>query len=284
MPAAYALQHGKGLMPLQRGWSMALDVAKYLDRLGYTGALRPDLATLKALHLRHLRTVPFENLDIHSGRAIALDETSLYEKIVLERRGGFCYELNGLFAKLLQAVGFAVTLVAASDAHSDGSFGPEFDHLALIVDIPGMGPAERWLADVGWGDTFLAPLRLDDTDWQSDGERAYRIESDAEHRLVWQRRHDGREECNYRFRLEARSLADFAAMCLFHQVSPNSPFTQKRLVTMATVEGRVTLDDERLTVTTGAVKDQHDVDGEQEFVLLLKRHFGVELAPREESG
>ena len=98
-----------------------MDTTAYLHRIRYHRPLDPSSVTLRALHRAHLHTVPFENLDIHLGRPIALDETALFDKIVARRRGGFCYELNGLFAVLLRILGFTVTLLAASDAHSDGS-------------------------------------------------------------------------------------------------------------------------------------------------------------------
>ena len=81
-----------------------LDVERYLQRIDYSGPTVPTLETLSALHQAHLLAVPFENLDIHLGRAIVLDEEALYDKIVERRRGGFCYELNGLFAALLRAL------------------------------------------------------------------------------------------------------------------------------------------------------------------------------------
>ena len=85
------------------------------------------------MHRAHLLAVPFENLDIHLGRPISLDQDALFGKIVTRRRGGFCYELNGLFALLLRELGFEVTLLSAGVARADGGFGPEFDHLTLLV-------------------------------------------------------------------------------------------------------------------------------------------------------
>jgi len=153
-----------------------LDDSAYLDRLSYTGPTAPTLETLRALHLAHLYAVPFENLDIHIGRKIILDEEKLFDKIVSHRRGGFCYELNGLFAALLRALSFDVTLLAAGVwnlAHQ--RFDPEFDHLCLLVRLE-----ERWLADVGFGDTFREPLRLDDPGEQIQNGKAYRIERDGD--------------------------------------------------------------------------------------------------------
>src|ERR1043166_851204 len=136
-----------------------MDVARYLARIGYEGEVAPTAEVLRALHRRHLLSVPFENLDIHRKRAIAIDDDAFFRKVVDERRGGFCYELNGAFGNLLRAIGFDVANVSARPGSAAiQSCGPEFDHLALIVPIDG----ERWLADVGFGDSFLEPLRVDE--------------------------------------------------------------------------------------------------------------------------
>ena len=135
----------------------------YLHRIDFSApvsaaAPAPTLATLQALHLSHLLAVPFENLSIHYEQPIILEEAALFNKIVGQRRGGFCYELNGLFAWLLRALGFQVTLLSAGVAHAEGGFGPEFDHLTLLVHQ--LSGAD-WLADVGFGDSFRQPLRLE---------------------------------------------------------------------------------------------------------------------------
>src|SRR5215207_7769491 len=101
-----------------------MDIAHYLQRISYNGPLDVSAATLEALHLAHLLAVPFENLDVWRKRQIVLDEMALFEKIVARRRGGFCYELNGLFGTLLRELGFGVTLLAAGVARADGGFGP----------------------------------------------------------------------------------------------------------------------------------------------------------------
>ena len=110
-----------------------VDRARYLERITYHGSREPILPILQALHEAHLLAVPFENLDIFLGRAIVLDEASLWSKIIEQHRGGFCYELNGLFALLLRALGFQVDLLSAAVARSTGGFGPDFDHLTLRV-------------------------------------------------------------------------------------------------------------------------------------------------------
>src|SRR5262245_14904037 len=130
-------------------------VAEYLGRVGYDGPVDVTPETLRRLHLAHLLAVPFENLDIHLGRPIVLDVDRIFEKIVRRRRGGFCYELNGLFAWLLGELGFDVELLSAQ-VLDGGRLGPEFDHMTLLVEHEG-----RWLVDVGFGDSFLEPLALE---------------------------------------------------------------------------------------------------------------------------
>src|SRR5574341_1384060 len=114
----------------------SMDVTTYLNRINYRGSTAPTAAALRGLHLAHLYSVPFENLDIHLGRRIVLDEASFFDKIACHRRGGFCYELNGLFAALLRELGFNVTLLSAGvyEAEHD-RFGPDCDHMVLLVQL-----------------------------------------------------------------------------------------------------------------------------------------------------
>ena len=118
-----------------------MEVKAYLERIGYRGPLAPTADTLRRLHVAHLLTVPFENLSIHAGERIVLDDVSLFDKLVTRRRGGFCYELNGLFAALLRELGFQVEMLSARVANREGVFGPEFDHMALLVKLEEIGRA-----------------------------------------------------------------------------------------------------------------------------------------------
>ena len=127
-----------------------------MKRIGYGGATVVGKALLRALHERHLRSIPFEDLDIHQNIPIRLDPESLYQKLVVRRRGGFCYELNYLFSQLLSALGFDCHLLAASIYDAKKGWGPEFDHLALLVSLD-----EPWLVDVGYGELFFFPKKID---------------------------------------------------------------------------------------------------------------------------
>ena len=156
-----------------------MNVTAYLERINYHGPTAPTAETLRELHRAHMLALPFENLDIHLGREIGHDDERLYAKVVERRRGGFCYELNGAFAALLRDLGFSVKKLAAGVARADGSFGPTFDHMALLVELD-----MRWLADVGFGEGFREPLRLDEAGEQAQAFGAYRIRQAGEYRLL----------------------------------------------------------------------------------------------------
>src|SRR5262245_13466408 len=224
-----------------------MNIQAYLDRIDYHGPIEPTAETLRALHVAHMLAVPFENLNIGRGWPIVLDQDALFEKIVVRRRGGFCYELNGLFAALLRALDFEVTLLSAGVARAAGGFGPEFDHLTLLVRGIGdrgwgMGLAGSpipWLADVGFGDSFREPLRFEEHSEQRQGERVYRLARDGEYLVLQQREGDGAWEPQYRFTLQPRRHEEYAEMCRYHQTSPESSFTRRRVCTRATPEGRI---------------------------------------------
>ena len=250
-----------------------MNLTDYLKRIDYQGSLEPTAATLRALHIAHLRQVPFENLDIHRRRVFNLDPAALFDKIVMRRRGGFCYELNGLFALLLEQLGFEVTRLAARVVDKDGSLGPAFDHLTLRVECPNAA-ASLWLVDVGFGDSFLEPLRFDEQREQADGLRAYRIEHDEANRWVWERDYDGAWTRQYCFDLQPRQLSDFAAMCVWQQTSPDSSFTRRRICTRATPDGRITLSDLRLITTVCGQRSEQAIS-EEEYPVVLREQYGV---------
>ena len=254
-----------------------MDLQAYLGRLRCAAPHKRDAAALAALHLAHLQTIPFENLDIHLDRPISLELPALFDKIVRQGRGGFCYELNGLFAAGLQALGFGVTHLAASDAHYDGTFGPEFDHLALLVTCP--GDPQRWLVDVGWGDTFQFPLHIDETVPQPQNGRSYRLDPlDGGYLLLWQCERDGTWERQYRLSLQPRRFPDdYLETCVFHQTSPRTIFTRKRICTLATPDGRVTLDQTRLIETGNGQRQETPAEDPEIYRQLLAEKFGIHL-------
>jgi N-hydroxyarylamine O-acetyltransferase len=245
-----------------------MDVQQYLHRVGYKSPVRPDRATLSRLHRAHLLAVPFENLDIMAGRRIILDEAWFYEKIVSRQRGGFCYELNGLFACLLREIGFRVDLLSARMRTEGGVFGPPLDHLALLVHLD-----EPWLADVA-GVSFTGPLRLASTGRQMRSGRAWRIVAHEGERLLQRRDAEG-WRAEYLFALEPRTLADFERGCRFHQTSPDSPFTRQHLCSLTTRTGRITLSGNRFIETVNDVRSETALVSEDEAQAILRERFGL---------
>ncbi len=246
----------------------------YLERIGYSGPREVSVATLKQLHLAHMLSVPFENLDIHLGHPIAVSLPSLYEKIVQRRRGGFCYELNGLFGWLLVELGFKVAMLSAR-VFNGSQPGPEFDHMILLVKLE-----EHLIADVGFGDSFLEPLWLNTHETVLQYGSSYRLVG-SEPAMVLERRRDSDWESQYVFSLVPRRLAEFSAMCHHHQTSPESHFTQKAVCSMATTNGRITLANGRLIMTTAAQREVLEVTSEEEYQSHLKVHFGITLGEGE---
>jgi N-hydroxyarylamine O-acetyltransferase len=249
-----------------------MDVDTFLGRIGYSGPREPNAETLRQLHRAHMLAVPFENLDIHLGRPIVLSAPAFYDKIVRHRRGGFCYELNGLFAWLLEQLGFGVAMLSAR-VYDGVQPGPEFDHLVLLVDALG----DRMIADVGFGDSFLEPLRLDSAEEVVQQGSAYRLTRSG-HDTILERRRGADWEPQYVFSLTPRQLGEFAAMCERQQTSPESVFTRKTVCSMATTDGRITLSNNRVITTVAGRRTEREIANEAEYRTLLAAHFGMVLS------
>jgi N-hydroxyarylamine O-acetyltransferase len=224
------------------------------------------------LQLAHLNRVPFENLDIHRDVAIVLDLEAIFDKVVARRRGGYCYELNSLFGALLTAVGYRVDLVAARVA-SDGGLGPEFAHMALLVqtdeqDVP-------LLVDVGFGDAFTAPLPLIGGAELFDRDRLVRL---TRHGSQWAYEEDRGSgwHMRYAFMTQPRQIADFQAMNVWQQTSPDSHFTAQAICSMLSADGRVTISGNRLIVTSSGERVERELLP-SEIEATLRDRFGIEM-------
>ncbi|MBD2753253.1 arylamine N-acetyltransferase family protein [Spirosoma validum] len=252
-----------------------MNVDAYLERIQYTGQREPTLATLQALHHQHQLTVPIENLDIHNNREIRLLPEALFDKLITQKRGGFCYELNGLFYELLNTLGFDVTRISGCTYETDKGFNPEFDHLAIVARIDGID----WLVDVAFGKRFpLYPIPLRLNQIQEDKSGCYLIaEHDADYMAIRHVNEQGDWEPGYIFTLTPRELSDFADMCRFHQTSSDSFFTRNKMCSLVTPEGRITLTDTALKVTEYGYVTETNVPDSQAFDTFLYNYFGIRL-------
>ena len=243
---------------LTRGVDNAIRDA-YLDRIGADPA-----STLAELQEKHLRAVPFENLSVHLGEEVTLDADALVAKIVKERRGGFCYELNGAFGALLTALGHDVDLLAARTLGGDEP-GIPYDHLALRIGDE--------LLDVGFGRFAHHPLRLDVRTDQPDPGGVFRITETPEGDLDVSR--DGSPE--YRLETRPRRLRDFVTGAWWHRTSPESHFTQSLICSRLTEAGRITLSGCLLVRTENDDREDREQTPDTEILNAYRTHFGITL-------
>lgn len=250
------------------------EIELYLDRINYDGNTTVEYSTLQALHKAHMYNVPFENLDISLGYKISLTIGSLFKKIILKHRGGFCYELNYSFSELLLSLGFNVKILSAR-VFNRNSFGKEFDHMILIVELQ----EEEVIADVGFGDSFREPLLLNGNPVRQS-ESSYKIEQKNKDFTLFQSKDNLVFQPLYKFNLKAYDINAFSEMCEYHQNSPESNFTQKSICSIATKNGRVTISNGKFIKTTQDVRDEYTILNEIEYRQILKKHFQLQL-PRD---
>lgn len=255
-----------------------MDIASYLKRIDYSAPVKIDLQTLSALQYQHLLHVPFEDADIFYGRPIALDIASFYEKVVNRKRGGYCYELNGLFYQLLFTHGFDVSMVSARVA-TGRSYGPEYDHMALLVKLSD----KEWLVDVGFGDFSMMPLMIEPGMIQNDGRAYYRIKDkvivDGQSYLAVQKWNNATQsfKTEYLFTTRSRVLSAFASMHAYHQASPHSHFVRNFICSIPTPNGRISIVNNKLIKTDNGKKEPHLISSELQRFYLLQDLFGIEL-------
>ena len=229
-----------------------------------------DAVSLHVLHRAHQMTVPFENLSIHLSEPISLAEDDLIDKIVNRRRGGFCYQLNGAFAFLLQAMGAEVKRIAAR-VYGNGQTGPPFDHMALVVRASdASGP---WLIDVGFGSHSVYPL-LFDSRHEQDNPAGRFLLVDTEDGDVDVLK-DGKPQ--YRIEPRERTLADFIPTCWWQRTSPDSHFTRSTICSRLTEDGRVSLSSRTLITTEPGCRTEQQLPDDDAVLAAYREHFGIVL-------
>ncbi|GGJ99925.1 acetyltransferase [Lentibacillus kapialis] len=248
-----------------------MKVDQYLQRIGFDDTKEINLETLHQLQLQHMLHVPFENLDVIYNVPIPLDIETYYNKIVLNQRGGFCYELNGLFNWLLQKRGFKSHFISATINRPDGSWAKEGSHAAQIVELD-----QPYLVDVGFGDSVRMPIPLTG-ETREDISGVYRAINVRKNIFDLQRA-EGENKWNtlFRFDITPRKLTDFEEASHFNQTSPKSHFTQKEIVSLATPDGRMTLSGNSLIVTRDGEKEKTTVNSSDKL-SVLENYFGINL-------
>lgn len=249
-----------------------MDIKQYLERINYANPIDLTVEVLTQLQLMHLQHVPFENLDIHNNTKI--DLTNLFNKIVTRKRGGFCYELNGLFYELLKEIGFTVKMVSARVYDGKKGYSPEFDHMALIVKINNYD----YLVDVGFGEFASYPIKIEENKETNDPAGSFRIEIlDEIYKVIKKKNAAGEFIPEYKFSEKARELSEFYDMCNYHQTSHESHFMQKTICSLPVKNGRITLTGDTLKITENGEVTERKLNNEQEIQQELWNYFGIKL-------
>jgi N-hydroxyarylamine O-acetyltransferase len=252
--------------------SASLDLDAYLARIGYRGERTPTAETLSALHQAHAVSITFENLDVILGRPIKLDLKSVERKLVADRRGGYCFEQNSLFAAVLDRLGFRVAPLAARVRFGaePGSPRPR-SHVLLKVDLEG-GP---WLADVGFGSpSLLRPMRMAPGDVSDQFGCSYRVARDGEF-WVLQLFVGGAWADLYAYTLEPQFPIDFEVANYYISTNPRSLFVQAPFVARRTPEAHCLLRGRELTIVRGGDTSVQAIDGNEHLLDVLAEHFNL---------
>jgi N-hydroxyarylamine O-acetyltransferase len=260
-----------------------VDDASYLRRIGFTGRADASVETIDALIGQHQRTVPFENVDIvRLHRPIVLERERLVAKIVDERRGGFCYELNGAFSWLLEQLGVHVTFGYALWQLPDGGWTEPFEHIVLAATLP--GEREPQLVDVGFGaDAPIVAIPLRDGAEKIverhavRGYRATRLADESNHWRIELLNLEGGWAPLYEVDLTPRALSEFNDRCQYLQTSPDSHFTQRLICSRATNDGRVTIGGGTFIRTVDGERSEREVTGLADELALLDEWFAIRL-------
>ena len=248
-----------------------MNIDKYLARINYEGDLIPNLSTLRVLQKSHLLHLPFENLDIHSNTPIELNIDRIYEKLITKHRGGFCYELNGLFYELLKAIGYEVKRISGRVYTEKKGYGREYDHLAIIATVG----KNDYLVDVGFGEFSFSPLILALYVQQEDERGLFMLDRYDQEYLRINKMENGNWRSQYIFKNIPRAYLEFQEMCSYHQTSPQSSFTQKKTISIPTQTGRITCSGNTLKIKNGEALFEEEIN-EQAYVEMLRKYFNFE--------
>jgi len=251
----------------------------YFDRVKYDGPVDTSLETLRALHMAHVFNVPFENLNIHMGRVIDLDPEVLVSKIVHQSRGGYCFEMNGLFALVLEALGFRFDRLLARVlmGRDPAQLNPR-THQLLMVHLGD----RRWLVDVGFGGHgLMTPLPF----WVGYTERQFTehfgLRQDVQLGYVLQGEMDGAWQDFYCFSLEPNLPIDYVPPNHYTSTWPTSPFVQRRVCALPTRTGRLAMTNATLKIIEGGATTEIHAENHDRYLAMLRDYFGIRLTAEE---
>lgn len=227
---------------------------------------------LKHIHKQSVLTIPFENLDIHLNKPLSMNPEHVFDKVVRNKRGGLCFETNSLLYAILTQLGFKVTLISAAFWNeTQESWNKDCTHLALCVEVD----AKSYLADIGIGGGFFEPLLIEDQHTYKDNNGEYRVLNRHDEWIVQEKNSDWQDL--FKFSLQSRKLDDFYTACRYYEHDPTSFFRQKKLCSVATEDGKVSLSSNTLKITKGLEKVKTPIISDDQFRKELKKYFQIVL-------
>ena len=262
---------------------------EYLKRIGFVGdgvldvpptkpkyadvpPIKPDYVTLSELQYKHFLNVPYENLDILRNIPLSLEIKDLYEKIVVNKRGGYCFELNALFNWLLCEIGFKTTNYFARFLLDEPTI-PMRRHRVIRVDIDGV----YYLADVGVGSiTPERPLKLVENEETEIRGLTYKLNKEPFLGWVLNLKKDGKWQKIYSFTEEQQLEVDYIQPNFYCQHSPDSIFNKENMVAIRTETGKYTLDGNVFKIIDNGKITKKEYP-ENEIPEILKKYFGIEI-------
>lgn len=245
-------------------------LAAYLARIGHGRTVRPDLETLRSLHRAHLETIPFEALDVQLGLVPSLEPAAIFDKLVMQRRGGWCYEMNGLFGRVLEEIGFEVTRVSCGVMRHVGGEERMGTHLALIVRLDG----REWLADVGFGSSLIAPVPLAE---QRHAHCPFEVGLSRTEDGHWRfSEYASGEPFSFDFRAEPADEALLAAKCRWQASAADSNFVLNFVAQKRAGERHIALRGKVLTERLPEGETRREIADAEEFAAVLAGTFGIE--------
>jgi len=245
----------------------------YFKRIGYSGKPAKNIETLRLLMRCQLFSVPFENLDVQAGTVVSMMPEEIVEKLVYRQRGGYCYEVNGLFAMVLQALGFEYQLVAARPM-----FYPvrrPKTHMAIVVQLE----QQAWLCDLGFGSYGIrAPIALELLDHEvTQDSDCFKLSANGQGTFLLQAKVEQHWQPQFEFNLSPWEFLDFYPANYMNSTHPDAIFVQKLLVVLHTPTGRHILFGNTLKTITDGVVEKRILSAEQR-VDTLKSVFGLTTA------
>ena len=250
---------------------MSVNLAAYLNRIGHAAPVRADLGTLRALHRAHQYTVPFENLDVQLGRPVSLEREAIYDKVVTRRRGGWCYELNGLMGWALREIGFDVMRLCAGVMRATAGDAQLGNHLCLLVQLD-----EPWLVDVGFGGSLAEPFPLRLCERAEPPYQLALTRADGDYWRFVETTHDS-QPFSFDFRIDAADEALIARKCEWQQTNPRSPFVQNLVAQRRTPDTHVSLRGRVLKTTHAARSEKVLLGSADELVATLRDKLDLDV-------